>query len=104
VKTATTALIALGLLTAGPQPSRSDSLAYVHVKVHNAGDQPVVLTMHDERDGRTFVVRIGGRGKTSISLQSSQRTETCCGSVSWTSGAGSQHRDDLQDGDVVTVS
>jgi hypothetical protein len=102
VKPATAALFALGLF-ATTQASRSESLTHVKVKLQNAGDQPVVLTMHDERDGRTFVVRVGAKGSTSISLESSQRSEKCCGSVSWETSAGNQHRTDLKDGDVVNV-
>ena len=105
----TTALAILALLPFAvahpPDAVRSERMTHVTVHVQNKGKEQVTLTMHDERSGQTFVVRVSANGKRSILLESNQTTDDCCGSVSWESSDGSrnQHRASLKNGDVLTV-
>ena len=104
-KTVLAALVVLSFVLPAPPPARAERMDHVTIHVQNKAKEQVTLTMHDDRSGQTFVVRVSAGGKRSILLESNQSMDDCCGAVSWESSDGSrnQHRPGLKNGDVIAV-
>lgn len=99
-------VLLLAFLGSVPAPcARAERLTYVKVHLQNATGHAVSVQMTDERDGRTFVVRMAEGGSGEFILRSSEEADDCCGSVSYQkdSNSATQHSGNLKDGDYLQI-